>query len=235
MVGDSHARQWTPAIETLAEKHGDKAYFLVRVGCPGADITPWMGDGSGPSYKCEEFQDWAAGQIEEMQPDVTIIGSAVNPEGWTDDDGNQVTDPDQVATMFKQGMRRQVERVSPNSDRVILIGDPPSTPEQGSICLSKRSGSLESCMTTADPWSLRVIAAARKGAKSAGAEYVDTAPWFCVDTDCPRGDRALRAAPRPPTRHRRVRRLPHRGARPSARPRPHRRRPARARSASEPR
>ncbi len=185
VVGDSHARQWIPAIETLAKKYGYEAYFLVRVGCPGADITPWMGDGSGPSYKCEEFQDWAAGQIEEMQPDVTIIGSAVNPEGWTDEDGNQVKDPDQVAKMYKQGMRRQVERVSPNSDRVILIGDPPATPEQGSICLSKRSGSLETCMTTADPWSLRVIAAARKGAKSAGAEYVDTAPWFCVDSDCP--------------------------------------------------
>ena len=75
----------------------------MRVGCPGADITPWMGDGSGPSYKCEEFQDWAAGQIEEMQPDVTIIGSAVNPEGWTDEDGNQVKDPDQVAEDVRAG------------------------------------------------------------------------------------------------------------------------------------
>ena len=185
LVGDSHARQWIPALDVLTEKYGYRAYYLVRIGCPGADVTPWLKVG-GPSTGCERFQDWAVDQVERLQPAVTIIGSeSGSNRGYTDEDGTLVEDPDQTASMFEKGMERSVTRLAAHSGRVVYIGDPPATDFQVSVCLSKRDASLRRCLAGRDPRSLEMTEAGRAGAVRAGADYVDPTPWFCVDDDCP--------------------------------------------------
>ena len=42
LIGDSHARQWVPALDELSQRFGYTAYFLIREGCPSSDVTPWM-------------------------------------------------------------------------------------------------------------------------------------------------------------------------------------------------
>ena len=86
LIGDSHARQWVPALDALSKRYGYTAYFLIREGCPSSDVTPWMVHG-GPSTDCEAFQEWARQQVEELQPDVVLLGSEANRRGFTDDDG----------------------------------------------------------------------------------------------------------------------------------------------------
>ena len=185
LVGDSHARQWIPALDILAEKYGYKAYYLVREGCPAADVTPERKTG-GPSTGCEEFQDWAVDQVAKLEPAVTILGSQSDTNrGYVDDSGTLVTDDDATLAMFEAGMKRSVERLSAHSGRTVFIGDPPSNDFQVSLCLSKRGASLRSCMAGRDPRSLDLIAAGRRGAEAAGAEYVDPTPWFCVGNQCP--------------------------------------------------
>ena len=83
LIGDSHARQWVPALDELSKRYGYTAYFLIREGCPSSDVTPWMVHG-GPSTDCEAFQDWARQQVEELQPDVVLLGSEANRRGFTD-------------------------------------------------------------------------------------------------------------------------------------------------------
>ena len=48
LIGDSHARQWIPALDELGKRYGYTAYFLVREGCPGSDVTPWLNNDTGP-------------------------------------------------------------------------------------------------------------------------------------------------------------------------------------------
>ncbi len=185
LVGDSHARQWIPALDVLTKKYGYKAYYLVRVGCPGADVTPWLKVG-GPSLNCEKFQDWAVDQVEQLQPDITIIGSeSSSNRGYVDDNGDLVDDPDETLAMFGDGMERSVTRLAAHSGRVVYIGDPPATDFQVSVCLSKHDASLRSCMAARDPRSLEMTAAAKAGALKAGADYIDPTPWFCEDDSCP--------------------------------------------------
>lgn len=185
LVGDSHARQWIPALDVIAEKYGFKAYYLVRVGCPGADVTPELKVG-GPSTGCERFQDWAVDQVKELEPDVTIIGSeSSSNRGYVDDDGNLVTDDDETLAMFEEGMERSVTRLGAHSGRVVYIGDPPATDFQASVCLSKRDASLRGCLAARDSRSMQMTAAARAGALRAGADFIDPTKWFCVDDSCP--------------------------------------------------
>ena len=102
LIGDSHARQWVPALDTLAQRYGYTAYFLIREGCPSSDVTPWMVHG-GPSTDCEAFQEWAREQVEEMQPDVVLLGSEANRRGFTSDDGEQVDDVPTMADDVPRG------------------------------------------------------------------------------------------------------------------------------------
>ena len=185
LVGDSHARQWIPAIDALAKRYGYRAYYLVREGCPAADVTPWRKTG-GPSNGCEEFQDWAVSQVARLEPAVTILGTQSDTNrGFVDDSGTHVTDDADTLAMFEAGMQRSVERLSAHSGRTVFIGDPPANDFQVSLCLSKRGASLRSCMAGRDQRSMELIAAGRRGAEAAGAEYVDPTPWFCVGNQCP--------------------------------------------------
>ena len=75
LVGDSHMRQWIPALELIAKQQGYLAYFLVREGCPAIDQTPWDVLDNEPGSGCQTFQDWAAGQVKELRPDITFLAS----------------------------------------------------------------------------------------------------------------------------------------------------------------
>ena len=184
LIGDSHARQWVPALEALAQRYGYTAYFLIREGCPSSDVTPWMVHG-GPSTDCEAFQEWARDQVEEMQPDVVLLGSEANRRGFTGDDGDVVDDEKTMATMYREGMEREIDYLSPNTGRVIVIGDPPAVMEHPGRCLSERDASLKTCLSKEDDVSLVFIDSLRQAALAKGVQFVETADWFCADGLCP--------------------------------------------------
>ena len=184
LIGDSHARQWVPALDELAKRYGYTAYFLIREGCPSSDVTPWMVHG-GPSTDCEAFQEWARDQVEEMQPEVVLLGSEANRRGFADDDGEHVDDVPTMATMYREGMEREIDYLAPNTERVIVIGDPPAVMVHPGRCLSERDASLKTCLSKEDEVSLVFIDALRQAARNKGVEFVETAAWFCADGLCP--------------------------------------------------
>jgi peptidoglycan/LPS O-acetylase OafA/YrhL len=184
LIGDSHARQWVPALDELSQRYGYTAYFLIREGCPSSDVTPWMVHG-GPSTDCEAFQEWARQQVEELQPDVVLLGSEANRRGFTSDDGTLVDDTETMATLYRDGMEREIDDLAPNAGRVIVIGDPPAVMKHPGRCLSERDATLKSCLSTEDKVSLTFIESLRQAAHDKGVEFVETAAWFCSDGLCP--------------------------------------------------
>jgi len=184
LIGDSHARQWVPPLETLAERYGYTAYYLIREGCPASDVTPWMVHG-GPSEDCEAFQEWARDQVEELQPDVVLLGSEANRRGFTTEDGEHVDDTDTMATMYRDGMERQIDYLAPHAGRVVVIGDPPAVVLHPGRCLSERGASLRSCLSEEDELSLVFIESLREAAEAKDVQFVETARWFCYDGLCP--------------------------------------------------
>ena len=184
LIGDSHARQWVPALDALAQRYGYTAYFLIREGCPSSDVTPWMVHG-GPSTDCEAFQEWAREQVQQLQPDVVLLGSEANRRGFATEDGAQVDDVPTMAQMYREGMEREIDFLAPNTGRVIVIGDPPAVAVHPGRCLSERGASLKTCLSKEDEVSLTFIDSLRQAAANKGIEFVETADWFCADGLCP--------------------------------------------------
>jgi len=90
-----------------------------------------------------------------------------------------------MATMYREGMEREIDYLSPNAGRVIVVGDPPAVMEHPGRCLSERDATLKSCLSTEDKVSLTYIDSLRQAAHNKGVEFVETAAWFCADGLCP--------------------------------------------------
>ncbi|MEJ7834076.1 MAG: acyltransferase family protein [Nocardioides sp.] len=185
LIGDSHARQWIPALELIAEEQGYVAYFLVREGCPAADQTPWKNDDSGPNVQCADFQDWAAETVQELRPAITLMGTDANDNGYADAAGDHVTDEADIEEFLESGLVAQIERIKPYSDRTVILGDPPIHAVSPVKCLTVRDPSLRACLSPPEERSLTIIDATRRAAATAGAEFLETEQWFCVDDLCP--------------------------------------------------
>ena len=125
VIGDSHARQWGSPLDILAERAGYPAYHLVRLGCPAADLTPWLNKGDGPNVVCEEFHAWTEEQVRALRPDVVVLATSFNPKGYVVD-GVQVLDEAERLRLLREGMARLVDRLRPYAGRFVVIGDPPA-------------------------------------------------------------------------------------------------------------
>jgi len=185
LIGDSHARQWIPALERIAEEEGYVVYFLVREGCPAVNQTPWKANGEGPQTDCADFQDWAAETVQELRPAVTLMGTDANERGYADEDGNHVDDDETIEQMVESGMVSQIERIKPYSDRTVIIGDPPIHEISPVKCLTERNPTLKGCLSPPEARSQVMSEATRRAADAAGAEFLVTEQWFCWDDLCP--------------------------------------------------
>jgi len=87
--------------------------------------------------------------------------------------------------MYREGMEREIDDLSPNAGRVVVIGDPPAVLEHPGRCLSERNATLKSCLSPEDKVSLTFIDSLRQAAHNKGVEFVETASWFCDEGLCP--------------------------------------------------
>lgn len=183
VIGDSHARQWGSPLDALAAREGYAAYHLIRLGCPAADLTPWLNKGDGPNVVCERFHAWTEEQVRALRPDVVVLATSFNPNGYVVD-GLQVLDETERLRLLREGMARLVAKLAPAVGRFVMIGDPPAVQLSPIKCLL-RAETLDRCAALGSDLSLLATEAVRGAAADAGAAYVSTAEWFCLDGYCP--------------------------------------------------
>ncbi|SFI04249.1 Peptidoglycan/LPS O-acetylase OafA/YrhL, contains acyltransferase and SGNH-hydrolase domains [Nocardioides psychrotolerans] len=183
LMGDSHARQWVPALDAIAEDQGYVFYALVRNGCPSVDQTPVTTSG-GASVGCEEFQDWAFDSIDELQPDLTVLATDANERGFVVD-GETIDDNDSLVALMESGMEATIDRVMPSSGQTVVIGDPPIHRTSPIDCLTRDDPTLLGCLSAPESRSERMTRATKRAAEATGAEFIITRPWFCVEDKCP--------------------------------------------------
>lgn len=180
--GDSHARQWIPALETIAQREGYATYYLVKPGCSAADIVPDFGD--GPHQFCVDFRRWAMEQVEKLHPDVLVLANDL-PPGVDNAAGDRVSGDSAVAHMFSAGLQRTIDALQGSVGRTVVLGDAPGVPEMPADCLAARNATLGDCAFPRSERSVLLFQAAREGARASGADFVSPLEWFCADGDCP--------------------------------------------------
>ncbi len=192
-VGDSHVRHWIPALERIAKKHGYAAYYFPLQGCTPALVQPWTPIRDEPDADCEFFHQWTQQQIERLKPDVVVMSTDTQP-AYVTDDGEKVTDRDEVAELMREGMLERYQEVAPFTRRVVVLGNVPRLVIDPTV-ISDRDVTLEDGLSRPQARNEKMRQAVEESIADFDAlppepgdgvvDYVETSQWFCAYGECP--------------------------------------------------
>ncbi len=91
LVGDSHAAQWFPALQRIAERHGWRLLVLTKTSCPVASVRIYSGDFRRDYRECTTWRQAVLDTILALRPAAVVVGyyagyvttrRAVTPAAW---------------------------------------------------------------------------------------------------------------------------------------------------------
>ena len=163
LYGDSHAAQWFPALEQLANEKGFKLVSLTKSACPSVDV-PRADQGAYKNIHCEKWRENSVKRIKEIKPAAVILSSYQHfspPSRFSD-----------VDKWWTDGQKRLLSSLSGSSEHLIYISDTPRPMRDIPNCLASRD--VKSCNTT-ERTPVKIIR---------GFDIIDPAPWLCTSI-CP--------------------------------------------------
>ena len=187
VLGDSHARALSPAIEAIGRDHGFRVYVLVYSGC-SANSLEQIDRATGRAWEeCEQFKAWAQETISTLEPDLLVVstsaGRVVDPETGTVLTGGKGFD--RYLAILEQGWETMFEDLRARAGEVFVVGNTPKLPREPGVCLSQGHPDLGDCAFPPGPRAIREAKASFKAAAAAGVGVVDAKKWFCDDRLCP--------------------------------------------------
>ena len=189
VYGDSHGAMWIPAFDEIGREGGWRVVQLTKPGCQVPDY-PSYSNALGREYtECAEFRQFALDKIGEIQPDVVVVTSA-RKGALLAKDGKSTTDG--IEEAWSNGLGSVLERIEPNTDRMIVLGDMAYPAEGGIDCLTAHESDVMACSTPiSDAVYADHNAMEQQVAADHGADYIDVIPWFCTTDTCPAVIRGL--------------------------------------------
>jgi len=178
LFGDSHAAQYFPAFDLIANLRHWKLVVLTKATCPPLMLrvhSPVL----GRTYReCTEWRRQALARIAREHPAVVILGVARH---YDSSYGFTVYGPQWVV-----GLRETIHTIRASGIPVAVLGPTPKPPFDVPTCLS---GHIDDATACATPISQAVIAPGqaleRRTTQAAGATYVDVSRWICAPDVCP--------------------------------------------------
>lgn len=178
LVGDSMSIAYVAMVRALAEGSGGqlRVTSLGLYSCPFVDIHT---NSPNPQYEaaCPGRKELAISTLAERRPDVVLIanGPAANIDL---DTGKEITPAE-----YQQGLKRYLERITPDVGKVVLLAPPPAQKDVRE-CYSPRTSPAE-CVTSVQASWKKYTMSAEQTLKETGGQFVDTKELFCVSNKCP--------------------------------------------------
>jgi peptidoglycan/LPS O-acetylase OafA/YrhL len=188
VLGDSHARALSPAVEEIGRRDGFRVYVLVYSGCSANSLVQVDGATGRAWQDCEDFKSWALDTIGEMHPDLVVVSTSagrVLEPGTTDRVLTGARRFGAYLAALQQGWHTLFEELGTRSDHVYVVGNTPKLPRETGVCLSRGDPDLGDCAFPPGDHARREAKASFAAAREGGAVPVDAGRWFCADDLCP--------------------------------------------------
>lgn len=171
VVGDSHARMYTPPVLLAAERHDWRVVTFIHTSCPFSDTARIFPD----AVNCQAANRYTERKLAQLHPDVVVTSFWAGSRFV--DDGRKWHGAAGLASAWK--------RLTAMGSRVVVIKDAPQPRTDVVGCVSEHYATPQECATgrrTAERGHGLVDAAA-KGIKR--VRVIDLTDRFCNQTSCP--------------------------------------------------
>jgi peptidoglycan/LPS O-acetylase OafA/YrhL len=142
LVGDSHAAQWFPALERMAQEKGWRLVSLTKSACPWVWVTPYNLGLGRPYEECARWRAVVVQRISKERPALVVLANA--SKFYMQAPGQAIE-----AEKWRAGMHRTLVELRRAGAFVVILRDTPSANFDVPICLSRaawrRQDLLSSC------------------------------------------------------------------------------------------
>jgi peptidoglycan/LPS O-acetylase OafA/YrhL len=163
LYGDSHAAQWFPALEKLANEKGFRLYSFTKSACPAIDVVR-DSIGAFQMSNCAAWRKSTIARIAQIEPDFILISSFEHfspPKGVTN-----------VNNWWAEGSQRTYAQLNSLTPILTYLIDTPRPDRDIPNCLA--STAADKCLASLGLGIPQV----------ADFELIDPASWLCEIT-CP--------------------------------------------------
>jgi hypothetical protein len=181
LVGNSHAGQWLPALQVLAERHGWTITTFLVPQCNATD-APLKFDTDEKTAGCLAYGQWVREQTAGVKFDLVITSQRQSV-------GVQSTTGATTVDAAVRGYTSYLQAWSGAGTNVLVLRDSPDptrTLQSVPDCLAQHPADHDACAGTPASWyRMDPLEQAAREASLPGITTVDVLPWFCTETRCP--------------------------------------------------
>ena len=160
LFGDSHAAQWFPALEQLANENNFELISLTKSACPGPAVEK-VDSGEYKNSDCFAWRDNSLERIAKLKPYAVIFSGFQHfqvPAGYSS-----------RREWWQAGQKRTLNSLRGNASHIVYITDTPHPQQDIPACLA--GGMISDCDDSkpSEPISIP------------GLKVVNPTPWLCSD------------------------------------------------------
>ena len=144
LFGDSHAMQYFPAVEELAEIHGWRLIVLTKAECPPEEVEVKSMVEDREYSQCDEWREETLKRIEGGGKSVTVVMSG-DTEYTPYGQGGEELSGDEAAEAMEAGYLRTLRRIEAAGPHTVVIRDNPTSVQDVPSCVSEDIQHLGRC------------------------------------------------------------------------------------------
>jgi hypothetical protein len=177
LIGDSHAHQWSSALEELADARGWELHLYVKGGCEFSHVA-WNGVDRAEQGRCD---DWNA------QVDRSLAAEAPYTLVLTSSRADLRGDPrgDDPTAAALAGYRASWQPLIDRGATVLALRDTPAAGSGVQGCVDAHPDDLTRCAITTGDAFAATDRLAESAAHTPGAHVLDLTGAFCRSGSCP--------------------------------------------------
>jgi peptidoglycan/LPS O-acetylase OafA/YrhL/cellulose synthase/poly-beta-1,6-N-acetylglucosamine synthase-like glycosyltransferase len=177
LIGDSHAQQWLPALDTEAKAKKWKLIAWTKAACPIADLSVHAEQlGNRLFTECDQWRKITLGKVDGTHPDVLVVTQSDSVPG------RQFSN-----TEWADATARTLTRSLRAGTPVVYLLDTPVPRTNVPDCVANNLTNVQPCMfrrtqVYSFPGRHEQMASTLK---AVGVTTVEPIDWFCTATKCP--------------------------------------------------
>jgi peptidoglycan/LPS O-acetylase OafA/YrhL len=175
LIGDSHAAQWFPALNRIANQRGWLLVTYTKVACPFVDMPIYNLSLKREYRECAAWRAAVISRLREQRPDLTLVSGsrfAIHP----------MRDEDAGVQAQGAALARMLDRIP---GRIAVIVDTPEPGEDVPSCLSRHSDDIRGCaIAKGVATSGRLGAIERRATRETGDALIDMTRRVCPAWPC---------------------------------------------------